>query len=276
MPESYFSEHDVDVIRFGFMMDGTSYSGEEGAEIDTHEFYERVRKGAMPTTYQINEDVAKAHMERHVREGKDVLAVVFSGGLSGTAECFRRAAQALNEEYPDRKVLACDSLCASMGQGLFLDYAVRKADAGAGLQETFDYLESIKQNMCHYFTVDNLFHLKRGGRVSGATAVLGTLLSIKPLLYVDPEGHLISLSKVVGRKKSIRWMAEKIREMQAMGPDDPIFISHGDCPEDAELLAGMVREDFPGHEITINSIGPVIGTHSGPGTLAIFFFGKQR
>lgn len=276
MPEEYLEKHGVDCVNLGYLMGNVLYNGEDGEKLETHEFYERVRKGAMPTTHQVNVECAKEHIEKRLKEGKDVLVIAFSSGLSGTANSFMVAAKELNEAYPDRKVLVSDSLCASMGEGLYLDYAVRKADTGASLQETFDYIESIKQNICHYFTVDNLFHLKRGGRVSAAVAVVGTLLSIKPVMYVNPEGKLIAIGKAMGRKKSIKAMFDKMKEMQAMDEGDPVFISHGDCLDDAEMLAEMVRAEFPGHEITINYVGPVIGAHSGPGTLALFFKGRER
>lgn len=276
MPEEYLEKHGVDCVNLGYLMGNVLYNGEDGEKLETHEFYERVRKGAMPTTHQVNVECAKEHIEKRLKEDKDVLVIAFSSGLSGTANSFMVAAKELNEAYPDRKVLVSDSLCASMGEGLYLDYAIRKADTGASLQETFDYIESIKQNICHYFTVDNLFHLKRGGRVSAAVAVVGTLLSIKPVMYVNPEGKLIAIGKAMGRKKSIKAMFDKMKEMQAMDEGDPVFISHGDCLDDAEMLAEMVRAEFPGHEITINYVGPVIGAHSGPGTLALFFKGRER
>ncbi len=276
MPEEYLAEHDVECVRLGFLMDNVLYGGEDGEKIDTKEFYDRVRKGAMPTTHQVNAECAREHIEKFLQKGQDVLVVAFSSGLSGTANSFFIAAKELNEKYPDRKVLVTDSLCASMGEGLYLDYAVKKADTGASLQETYDYLESIKLNICHFFTVDNLFHLKRGGRVSTATAVVGTLLSIKPVMHVDDAGHLIPIGKAMGRKKSIKALFDKMKETQAMEAGDPVFISHGDCIEDAEYLADMVRAEFPGHEISINYVGAVIGSHSGPGTLALFFKGRHR
>ena len=276
MPEEYLSEHQLECVRLGFLMDSVLYSGEDGETIDTHDFYERVRKGAMPTTHQVNVENAKAHIEKFLKAGRDVLVIAFSSGLSGTANSFFVAAKELNEKYPDRKVLVTDSLCASMGEGLYLDYAVKKADSGASLQETYDYLEGIKLNICHFFTVDNLFHLKRGGRVSTAVAVVGTLLSIKPVMHVDNEGHLIPIGKAMGRKKSIKALFDKMKETQDMGEGDPVFISHGDCLEDADYLADMIRAEYPGHEIFIHYVGPVIGAHSGPGTLALFFKGKHR
>lgn len=276
MPAEYIEAHDLECVQLGFLMNNVLYGGEDGEDMDVNYFYDIVRKGAMPTTYQVNAEAAKTHIEPFLQAGKDVLVIAFSGALSGTANSFATAAKELKGKYPARKIEVIDSLCASMGEGLYVDYAVRKAESGATLEETYQYLESIKQNMCHYFTVDNLFHLKRGGRVSGATAVVGTLLSIKPILYVNPKGQLINIGKTMGRKKSVKALFEKMQLMQDMQPGDPVFISHGDCLDDANTLADMVRTAYPDHPITINYIGPVIGAHSGPGTLALFFKGKAR
>ncbi|MBQ9081613.1 MAG: DegV family protein [Clostridia bacterium] len=276
MSEEYLSQHGVETVHLGFLMDNVLYSGEDGEKIDTKIFYEQVRKGAMPTTHQVNVECAKEHVEKYLKEGKDVLVIAFSGALSGTANSFKVAAKELSEKYPTQKVLVSDSLCASMGQGLYLDYALKKADTGADLEETYDYIEGIKQNICHLFTVDNLFHLKRGGRVSAVTAIVGTLLSIKPVMHVSPEGKLVPISKAMGRKKSIKSLLDKMKELAILEKGEPIFISHGDCIEDATALAEMIKTIYPQNPVTINYVGPVIGSHSGPGTLALFFRGKQR
>ena len=276
LPEEYFKEHAVECILLGFMLDGVTYGGEDGASMDVKEFYEKLRTGSMPTTFQISPEQAKKHMEKYVKEGKDVLALAFSSGLSGTANSYVLAARDLAEEYPDRKIFVVDSLCASMGQGLFVDYVVKKADTGATVEETRDYAEDLKQHICHYFTVDNLFHLKRGGRVSRTTAVIGSMLKIKPVLHVDHEGHLIPIGKTMGRKKSSHALVDWMKELQIMDKDDPIFISHGDCEEDVNYLIELLRECFGDRKIVVNCIGSVIGTHSGAGTLALFFKGKHR
>lgn len=275
-PETYYSEHGLELVRLGYLLDGGNYEGEDGAHISDTEFYAKLRAGAMPTTYQITPEAATPHIEKSLAAGRDVLVIAFSSGLSGTADSYVSAAKALKEKYPDRKVAVVDSLCASMGEGLFADYLVRKADSGATLEETVAYAEKLRPHICHYFTVDNLFHLKRGGRVSAATAVVGTVLNIKPVLHVNDEGRLIALSKTMGRKKSVLALLRAMEELQILEEGDPIFISHGDCVDDAEMLAGLVREKFPGHEIVISYIGPVIGAHSGAGTLALFFRGKHR
>ncbi len=276
LPEEYFGEHNIDCVPLGFILDGVTYGGESGAQMDVKSFYEKLRGGAKPTTFQVPPEQASKHIEAHLEKGEDVLVLAFSSGLSGTANSFFLAAHELSEKYKERKIFVVDSLCASLGEGLFVDYVVRKADEGATIEETKLYAENLKQHICHYFTVDDLFHLKRGGRVSATTAVIGSMLKIKPVLYVDHEGHLIPIGKAMGRKKSISALVDHMKELQIMEKDEPIFISHGDCEEDVEYLKGLLRENFGERRIVVNCIGSVIGTHSGPGTLAVFFRGKHR
>ena len=276
LPESYYIDHAIDCVPLGFTMDGVTYGGDDGETMDVKKFYELLRGGAMPKTFQATPAQALAHIERYAREGKDVLIVSFSSGLSGTCESYRVAAKEAMAAYPGVKVLVVDSLCASLGQGLFVDYVVKKADSGATIEETRDYAEGLKLNICHFFTVDDLFHLKRGGRISTTTAVVGRLLNIKPVLHVDDAGHRVSIAKAMGRKKSISALVDKMVEAQALEPDDPVFISHGDCIEDVNFLIGLIKERFGERKIFVNEIGSVIGTHSGAGTVALFFRGKHR
>lgn len=275
-PEEYYGEHNVTCVKLGFMMDGVVYEGEDGEAIDVKKFYEKLRGGSLPTTFQISAEQAKNAIEPIVKEGKDVLVVAFSSGLSGTANSFAVAAKELSEQYPNRKIFVVDSLCASLGEGLFVDYVVKKADEGASIEETRDYAEGLKQHICHMFTVDNLFHLRRGGRVSTATAVVGSILKIKPVLHVDEKGHLIPIGKTMGRKKSISALVERMNELSALEKDDPIFISHGDCKEDVDFLIQLIREQYGDRTFFVHYVGSVIGAHSGAGTLALFFRGKHR
>lgn len=275
LPESYYAEHGIECVPLGFTMDGVTY-GEDGESMEVKKFYELLRAGSMPKTFQITPEQAKRHIEPYASAGKDVLVVSFSSGLSGTYESYLSAAKEILESYPDRKILVVDSLCASLGQGLFVDYIVKKADSGASIEETRDYAEDLKLHICHYFTVYDLYHLKRGGRVSATTAFVGNLLKIKPVLHVDNEGHLIPIGKAMGRKKSISALAEHMTELETLGEDDPIFISHGDCEEDVEYLVSILKTKFGERKIFVNEIGSVIGTHSGAGTLALFFRGKKR
>lgn len=276
MPESYVKENDVEVLNLGFFLDGATYGGDSPL-MPVKEFYDKLRAGAMPTTYQVSAETAKIAIEEQLKLGFDVLAIVFSSGLSGTASSFTVAARELKEKYPEKKVIVVDTLAASMGEGLLLDYVIRKADEGATIEETAQYAEDLKLHIAHAFTVDNLFHLKRGGRVSAATAVVGSILKIKPVLHVDDEGHLINIGKAVGRKKSIKAIFEMMDDNAILEDDDPVFISHGDCLEDAEYLASLIREKYgKNRRILINYVGPVIGSHSGVGTLALFFKAKKR
>ena len=275
LPESYYQQHDIACVRLGFTLNGVTYGGDDGEDLDVRKFYELLRGGAMPKTFQVTPAQAEAHLEPYVREGKDVLVIAFSSGLSGTCESYRTAAKQLSERYP-AKVRVVDSLCASLGQGLFVDYIVKKADTGASLEETAAYAEELRAHICHFFTVDDLFHLKRGGRVSGATAVVGGILKIKPVLHVDDEGHLIAVGKAMGRKKSLAALVEKMTLLSDLGKDDPVFISHGDCAEDVDYLIGLIKNKFGTREFFVNMIGSVIGTHSGAGTVALFFKGRHR
>ena len=276
LPAEYLEKHNIYCVDLGFTLDGVTYGGTSGNMMDVKVFYDKLRGGAMPTTFQVTPEQARLTIEPLLKEGQDVLVLAFSSGLSGTANSFKIAARDLMEDYPYRRVEVVDSLCASLGEGLFVDYVMKKTDEGVTLKEARDYAENLKQHICHFFTVDNLFHLKRGGRVSAATAVVGTMLNIKPVLHVDHEGHLIAIGKAMGRKKSISALVDHMRELQTMGEYDPIFISHGDCMEDVEYLISLLKANFPGHEIMVNYVGNVIGTHSGAGTLALFFLGSHR
>lgn len=274
LPLSYCQTHDITVLPLAFTIEGQTYHG-SGA-MDDKVFYDKLRAGALPTTSAANPEDTAALFRTFAGQGKDLLHVAFSSGLSSTSDAAQIAAQMVMEEYPQRKIIVVDSLCASMGQGFLVHQAVKLRDAGETLEDTARKVTDLRLNVVHNFTVDDLGHLHRGGRVSKATAVVGSLMGIKPILHVDDEGHLTSVGKVRGRKASIQALADRMEE-QMKGFDNPeVFISHGDCLEDAQTLAGMVRTRFGIYTIMIGYIGPVIGTHSGPGTLALFFFGSPR
>ena len=240
------------------------------------ELYDGLRGGEKATTSAVNPDRWAAMIEPSLAEGKDAVVIVFSSGLSTTYQSAVIAGQELTEKYPDRKVYVVDSLCASLGQGLLVWYACRKRDEGMSAPELAKWLEENRRNLCHWFTVDDLMYLKRGGRISAATAVLGTMLSIKPVLHMDDEGHLINVSKARGRKASIDALARKFSELDGGFDNSTVFISHGDCEEDAKYLAEKVKAEYGVKEVVIGYVGAVIGSHSGPGTLAFFFLGKHR
>ncbi len=245
-------------------------------EIGSHEFYEMLRGGANAKTSAVNVDTFVNAMSVHLKQGKDVLYLGFSSGLSSTYNAGAIAAEELRAAYPDRKILTVDTLCASLGQGLLVYLTVQKVLAGATIEEAAAFAEENRLHLCHWFTVDDLFFLKRGGRVSAATALVGSALGIKPVLHVDNEGHLINVSKARGRKNSILALVDRMEKSAINPAKQTIFISHGDCLADAEFLADEVRKRFGISDITINFVGPVIGAHSGPGTLALFFLGEER
>ena len=276
MPESYLQKNNIECVRLGFTMNNVNYEGEGGEKISEKEFYQKLRDGAMPTTYQVTGEMARTRIEKYLQQDSDVFVLTFSSGLSGTAGSFIVAARDLQKEYPNRKIRVVDSLCASMGQGLLLDYLVKKVDTGADIDETVEHIENLKLRICHFFTVDNLFHLKRGGRISGATAIVGSILKIKPVMHVSDEGKLVAIGKAMGRKKSLATIVEKLFEVADLGENDPVYISHGDCDEDVEYVKSLIWQKKPNTEILVNYVGTVIGTHSGVGTVAIFCKAKNR
>ena len=276
LPESYYEEHEIPYMSLTYTMDGVTYN--KTHQLSSKEFYDKMRNGSMPTTSQVNPEDAKELWRPLLEEGYDILHIAFSSGLSGTFNSCRLAAEELSEAYPDRRIEVIDSLCASLGQGLYIHKAVMMKEAGKSMEEIRVWLYGHRLNLCHMFTVDDLFHLHRGGRVSKMTAVLGTMINIKPVLHVDEEGHLIALNKVRGRKKSLVTLVDMMEERLKDYPEtsETVFISHGDCIEDAEYVAKLVRERFGIEDILINPVGATIGSHSGPGTMALFFLGSHR
>ena len=240
------------------------------------EFYDGLRSGEIATTSAVNPEGWRGVIEPAFLAGQDVLVLAFSSGLSTTYQSAVIAARELMEQYPGRKAYVVDTLCASLGEGLLVYYACRKRDAGMELEDLRNWVEENKLHLCHWFTVDDLMFLKRGGRVSSATALVGTMLQIKPVLHVDDEGHLVSVSKARGRKASIDALAKKVAELGDGFDNETMFISHGDCLEDAQYLADILKEKYGVQHVHMGHVGAVIGSHSGPGTLALFFLGKHR
>ena len=238
--------------------------------------YAGLRTGEIATTAAANPQDWASVIEPVLADGRDALVLAFSSGLSTTYQSAVIAAQELEEKYPDRTVKVVDTLCASMGQGLLVWHACKLQQSGKSLEEVCAWCEENKLNLCHWFTVDDLMYLKRGGRVSATTAMLGTMLNIKPILHVDDEGHLIKVGTARGRKTSIDALAAKVAATALPGKNDIMFISHGDCVEDAQYLAKVLQEKHGVKEVVIGYIGGVIGSHSGPGTLALFFLGSKR
>lgn len=240
------------------------------------DMYQGLRAGEVAKTSAVNPSRWSQAMEKALAAGKDVLVLAFSSGLSTTYQSAVIAAEELKDEYPDRKIQVIDTLCASMGQGLLVWYACKKRDEGLSLDEVAQWVLDNRLHLCHWFTVDDLMYLKRGGRISAATALVGTMLQIKPLLHVDDEGHLINMTKTRGRKAAIDAMVKKAQELGAGYDNSTMFISHGDCLSDAEYLSRQLKEKCGMKDVVISYVGAVIGSHSGPGTLALFFLGSHR
>ena len=274
LPVDVIASLDIHMISLNLHFRGETLKDSVTDEIKT--VYDAWRAGEAATTSAVNPQQWAEGIEPVLADGRDALVLTFSSGLSTTYQSAAIAAQELQEKYPQRKIRVVDGLCASLGQGLLVWYACKKRDAGMSVDELADWCENNKFHLCHWFTVDDLMYLKRGGRVSAATALVGTMLQIKPVLHVDDEGHLINVSKVRGRKASIEALAKKMGETALPGENDTVFICHGDCIEDARYLEKLVKEKFGVKEVFIGYTGAVIGSHSGPGTLALFFLGEHR
>ena len=277
LPQELADQLGLEVLPLEVMADGKKYRNWlDGREIGFKEFYKLAREGKELKTSAVNTAAFEEKMEKLLKEGKDILYIGFSAGLSTTYNSGESAARELREKYPDRKIYTVDTLAASLGQGMITYYAAKKKEAGATIEEVRDFVESEKLHMCHWFTVDDLNYLKRGGRISAATAAIGTMLSIKPVMHMDNEGHLVAVGKARGRKAALKALADSMESTMLPGRNETIFISHGDSLEDAEYLANLVRERTGVQDIVINYVGPVIGAHAGPGTIALFFWGSER
>ena len=273
-PEQY-AQYDLSYIPMTIMYKGEphdDYLDEQSIKM----VYDGLRHGETATTAAVNPDGWAKVMEPALKAGQDVLVMTFTSGMSTTYQSAVIAAGDLREQYPHRKIIVIDTLCAAHGQALLVWYACRKRDEGMDLDSLAAWLEETKLHLCHWVTVDDLDHLKRGGRISAATAMVGGLLNIKPIIHVDNEGKLVSVGKARGRKKALETLANKLGELGEGFDNETVFISHGDSEEDAKLLAQMVKEKYDIKTVLIGYIGAVIGSHSGPGTIALFFLGKER
>ncbi len=256
------------------------FEGEEkeysNFDLTATEFYAKMREGGIAKTAAVNVEIFSQCFEEYLKAGKDVLYLGFSSGLSTTYNSARLAGVQLQEKYPDRKIITVDSLSASAGFGLLLYLTVKKKNEGATIEETAKFAEGLRPNLCHWFTVDDLMYLKRGGRISPTVAFVGNVLGIKPVLHMDDEGHLINMTKVRGRRTSVEALAQKYDELALNTKEGTLFISHGDCLADAEYLASIIKNKHGVDVEIITDVGPVIGAHTGPGVLAFFFVGKER
>jgi DegV family protein with EDD domain len=273
-PAQMYDQLGVTVVPLSVLYKGVNY--DSYTEQWLKDLYEGLRSGETASTCAINPEQWASYMEPALKEGKDALVLSFSSGLSTTYQSAVIAADELREKYPDRQIRVVDTLCASLGQGLFVYYACQKRDAGLSLDELTAWCEETKMNLCHWVIADDLMYLKRGGRVSAASAVAGTLLQIKPLIHMDNARKLIPVGKIRGRKAAIKALCDKVGETGIDGANDTIFICHGDCEEDAKTLEGMLKEKYGTKNVFYYYIGAVIGSHAGPGTMAIFYLGKER
>ena len=267
---------ELNVLRTSLTVNFKGQTLPDSVDEGIKDIYDGLRAGESATTSAINPEGWKSAMEPSLAAGKDLLVITFSSGLSTTYQSAMIAADELRESYPDRQIRVVDSLSASLGQGLLVWYTAKKRDEGLSLDELTAWVEDHKLNLSHWFTVEDLKYLKRGGRVSAATALVGTMLNIKPVMRVDDEGHLVKFSTARGRKASIKAMADKLGETGIPGANDTCFICHGDCIDDANYLAALIKEQYGVKEVHIGYTGAVIGSHSGPGTLALFFLAHKR
>ena len=277
MTAAMAEELELSVLPLSLHMGGAVYRNWlDGRDIGFPEFYSRVRGGENATTAAVSVGDFETEMRKILSSGRDLLCVSFSSALSATYQSASIAAEELRTEFPEAEICVVDSLCASLGQGLLVWLCAQERKKGRSLAEVRDFAEAVKGRICHWFTVDDLNHLKRGGRISAATALFGTMLSIKPVMHVDDGGRLTPVGKTRGRRASLLAL---VNEMEKTAPEperQTVFISHGDCLADAEFVAEEIRRRFGTRDIHINYVGPVIGSHSRPGTVALFFTGSPR
>lgn len=277
LPENFAKEHKIEMMSMGYSVDGVEYlTAEHPESLDSKEFYTKMREGAVTKTVALETELFRETAKKYLEQDMDVLYIAFSSGLSSTFQNSARIAEELAAEYPSRKIKVVDSLCASLGQGLLVYYAAAQRDEGKRIDEVAEWIEDNRLKICHYFTVDDLNFLHRGGRVSKTTAVVGSMLGIKPVLHVDDDGHLIAIGKVRGRKQSLTALVDRMEKKIGGNENKIVFISHGDCEDDAKFIAEQVRKRFGIKSFLINYIGASIGSHSGPGTAALFFVGDDR
>lgn len=274
LPQKVLSDYNLTILPLSYSISGVEYSGDNTLSIE--EFYAKMRAGEMTKTSQLVPEYVEKTFEKIINDGFDILHLGFSSGLSGSYNNARIAMDELKQKYPDSKIKVIDTLCASMGEGLFLYKACELKKQGKTLDEVADWCEENKLHLCHMFTVDDLMHLHRGGRVSKTSAIAGSILGIKPILHVDNEGHLIPIGKIRGRKQSLEALVNEMDKRIGPYKNDVIGISHGDCLEDAEYVKKLIEKKYGIKNFIINHVGPVIGSHSGPGTVALFFMGEYR
>lgn len=274
LPNSYLNENNIDIIPLYYNLDDVVYGDE--LNLDPKDFYDKMRNGCMPSTMACNPDTTEKLFRKHLENGQDILHIAFSSALSSTYNTVAIVGRELAEEFPDRKIIVIDSKSASMGEGLVVYKAVQNRTNNMSIEENAKWIEENLLNFCQQFTVNDLFHLHRGGRVSKATAIIGTMINVKPVLHVSDEGSLVSLNNVRGRKKALNALADNMGQKINGFNNDVIMISHGDCYDEAFALGEKLKELYGIKEVMINYVCPTVGAHSGPGTIALFYMGNLR
>lgn len=278
LPESFIQENEIGILSLYYTIDGVTYGPDHEPEMKAEEFYKKMREGAMPKTQQVNPEQAMRKFRQYLEQGKDILHIALTSAVSGSCNSARMAAEELKEEFPERTITVVDTLVGTLCEGMVVEQVVRMKRAGKTLKEAAQWVRENIPHFCLYATVDDLNHLCRGGRVSKTTAFLGSAIGIKPILKLNEEGNLVPIGKVRGRKQSIQTLVKHMEEKVGsfLPQNDTVYISHGDCIEDAMYLAELVKEKFGIVKTMINHIGPVIGSHAGPGALALSFMGESK
>lgn len=276
LPAEWLTDHQIEIMPIGYTVDAQDYWSYTSQCLDDKEFYDKMRAGAVPVTTQTNPEQAEIMFRRLMERGQDVLHLAFSSGLSGTCNNAKMAAETVMKEFPGRKIVVIDTLSASLGEGLMVYHACQYRQEGKSLEETAQKIQDTIKNYCHIVTPDDLKYLYRGGRLSKTAAVMGTMLGVKPIIHMDDTGHLVAIDKVRGRKQALNNLVDKMAERVGSWENPVVFISHSDCQEDAEYVQELVRSRFGTERFVIHMIGPTIGSHTGPGTVALFFMGDKR
>lgn len=270
-------ELNIEALPLSFNINGKEYLNSiESPEMQPDEFYNLLRNKANVKTSQVNLETYMTCFENHLEKGEDILYIALSSGISGTYNAAKVAAEELSSKYPKRKIEVIDSLLACMGEGFLVYFAVKKKNEGMPMEELINWININKMKVCSWFTVGDLFHLKNGGRISFATAMFGTMLGIKPIMHMDDTGHLIPMGKVRGRQNALLELVNKLKSKMINENNQTVFISHADCKDDALMMEKLIKKDKRVSKVYINDIGPVIGSHAGPGTVSLFFFGNER
>lgn len=276
LPREYVDDNNIEVISLVLNLNGQIIKDDLGKTLSYKDFYQKMRDGATPTTSQVNAHEFEEAFIKHIKNGDSIIYISISASLSGTFNSANIAKNNLLEEYPEAKIELVDSLSASIGQGLLVLKACEMRDNGASIEEIVEWIEENKRKVIHTILIDDLNHLKRGGRISGATATIGGLLNIKPSAYLDDEGKLAQGEKIKGKKKALRFLANEVKERAIDSENEVLYICHGDCQEEAESLRDIIEEEVKFKNVIINYVGNVIGAHTGPGALAVIFLGKNR